>query len=55
MSISSESGKSTEKFPLLLRQGVRLRRLAGTVPPARTQRMQHWQDRLERLFSRQEY
>jgi hypothetical protein len=55
MSMMGETVKTEPKFPLLLRQGMRLRRSGDSTPPARSERMQHWQHRLERLFARQEY
>lgn len=48
--------KDDSKFPLLFRQGVRVRPDQGHLPHLhRKERMQRWQHRLERLFARQEY
>lgn len=51
-----EELKHDNKFTQLLRQGTRVRPLGGQVPQLhREERMQRWERRLEKLFSRQEY
>ena len=55
MSPLTASIKDDNKFPLLLRQGLRSRRLCNSQQVQRGERMQRWQHRLERLFARQVY
>ena len=56
MSLLTETFKDDHKFPLLLRQGVRLRRASsGVVQVQRDERLPRWQQRLEKLFARQAY
>lgn len=56
MSLTTETVKYDNKFPLLFRQGVRMRRAYGCAPQMqRDERMQRWQHRLEKLFARQVY
>jgi hypothetical protein len=56
MSLSTDIIKDHHKLPLLLRQGVRLRRASsGMVQVQRNERLPHWQQRLEKLFARQAY
>ena len=56
MSLLTETSKNDHKVPLLLRQGVRLRRGAsGVMQVQRDERLPRWQQRLEKLFARQAY
>lgn len=54
MSLGAATVKNDNKSPLLLRQGLRSRRLRAPQVQ-REERMQRWQHRLERLFARQVY
>lgn len=51
-----EELKHENRFSQLLRQGARIRPVTGHVPQLhREERMQRWEQRLEKLFSRQAY
>ncbi|HRJ52462.1 MAG TPA: hypothetical protein PLE99_06830 [Candidatus Thiothrix moscowensis] len=51
-----EQLKHDNKFPLLLRQGIRVRPVVAPVPQThRVERMQCWHSRMEKLFARQAY